>query len=208
MTPFSAAIGQHPGFVDDLPRRAAAFRSAGEWNDAKGAELVAAALHAHVGLQHVAAGLRVAGEVEGFDRVVFQSSLQGVLLRERFRARAIARCRLERTSSTRAVTLLSSPGPQTKSTWGIFSKIPSGSRSAMHPMTPTIMAGRLALVARSEPRREHLLFGVIADRTGVQQHEVGGFHALDRLVTQHAKLSENQLAVEHVHLAAHGFEID
>jgi hypothetical protein len=52
------------------------------------------------------------------------------------------------------------------------------------------------------------LFGVFADGAGVVEDDVGVVAILDGFVALDAELAEDELAVEHVHLAAEGFEIE
>ena len=82
------------------------------------------------------------------------------------------------------------------------------SRSAMHPITPITSPGSAALRRPQFPEpRPDLLLGVLAHGTGVEQDHVRALAVFDRFVSLGAKLPENQLAVEHVHLAAEGFQV-
>jgi hypothetical protein len=53
----------------------------------------------------------------------------------------------------------------------------------------------------------HLLLGVLADGARVVDHDVGRVAIIDRFVALGAKLAENELGVQDVHLAAEGFEV-
>jgi hypothetical protein len=80
------------------------------------------------------------------------------------------------------------------------SRVPS--RSAMQPMTPiTVPAfpSSARAVRRGAP---HFLLGMLAHRTGVVEDDVGVIARLGRHVPLPAELAEDELAVEHVHLAA------
>jgi hypothetical protein len=55
--------------------------------------------------------------------------------------------------------------------------------------------------------RPHLLLGVLAHRAGVVDDDVGLLAIGDGFVALRAELAEDELAVEHVHLAAEGFEV-
>lgn len=52
------------------------------------------------------------------------------------------------------------------------------------------------------------LFGVFADGAGVVKDDIGQIAVIGRLIAVSAKLPQNQLTVEHVHLAAEGFEVE
>ncbi len=78
----------------------------------------------------------------------------------------------------------------------------------LQPMTPitSLRVDRLALGGARQARPD-LLLGVLADRAGVVEDHVGGVAVLDPVRTHRsAELAEDRLAVEHVHLAAEGFE--
>ena len=51
-----------------------------------------------------------------------------------------------------------------------------------------------------------LLLGVLADGAGVEQDDVGGGRLVDEFVALAAEAADDELAVEHVHLAADGFD--
>src|SRR4051812_43678783 len=53
-----------------------------------------------------------------------------------------------------------------------------------------------------------LVFGVLADAAGVEQDRVGVVRAGGELVTVFAQASDDELAVEFVHLAADGFDVE
>ena len=66
--------------------------------------------------------------------------------------------------------------------------------------------GCLALAQLAQARPD-LLLGVLTHRAGVVKDHVGLIAILNALVSPRAKLPQNQLAVEHVHLAAESFQI-
>ena len=55
---------------------------------------------------------------------------------------------------------------------------------------------------------DHPLLGVVADGAGVQQDDVGALGPLHRVVAGCGELSEHQLGIAHVHLAAVRFDVD
>jgi hypothetical protein len=67
-------------------------------------------------------------------------------------------------------------------------------------MTPMTIPGRSAFVCRNSPRRLHTGTGVEDDHVG--RVAVGRF-----FVALGAQLAQHELAVEHVHLAAEGFQV-
>src|SRR5690606_35301040 len=54
----------------------------------------------------------------------------------------------------------------------------------------------------------HLLLGMLPHAAGVVDHDVGGVAIPGRLIPLPDELAEDQLGVEHVHLAAEGFEVE
>src|SRR5205823_2626049 len=56
--------------------------------------------------------------------------------------------------------------------------------------------------------RPDFLLGVLADGTGVVKDDIRMLAIVNRLIPLRAELAENELAVEHVHLAAEGFEVE
>ncbi len=52
-----------------------------------------------------------------------------------------------------------------------------------------------------------LVLGMLADAAGVEEDRVGAAGAVDQLVARLAQTGHHQLAVEHVHLAADGFDV-
>jgi hypothetical protein len=61
-------------------------------------------------------------------------------------------------------------------------------------------------VAQLAEAGPHLLLGVLADAAGVEHDDVGRVAVVGADVPLPAELAEHQLAVQHVHLAAEGFE--
>ena len=55
---------------------------------------------------------------------------------------------------------------------------------------------------------EDLLLGVVADTARVEKDDIGTGHIVDRFVPSRAELAHDQLAIEHVHLATHRFEVN
>ena len=55
---------------------------------------------------------------------------------------------------------------------------------------------------------DHALLGVIANRAGVDEDDVGAVRAVDGVVAVRRELPEHQLGVAHVHLAAVGLDVD
>src|SRR5207249_3629409 len=63
-------------------------------------------------------------------------------------------------------------------------------------------------VAQLPQSRPYLLLGVLADGAGVVEDHVRVVATFDGFVALGAELAHDELAVEHVHLAAERFEID
>ena len=78
----------------------------------------------------------------------------------------------------------------------------------MQPSTPMILSGLCFLACLSRPKRIDLVFGMLPHATGVKQNGVGLLRAIDQFVTLLAQTGHDQLAVEHVHLAADSFDIE
>ena len=55
---------------------------------------------------------------------------------------------------------------------------------------------------------EHALLSVVADRAGVDEDDVRSVGSFDGIIAMRRELSEHQLGVAHVHLAAVGFDVD
>ena len=53
-----------------------------------------------------------------------------------------------------------------------------------------------------------LLLGVLADGAGVEEEDVGVGGGVGEVVALPAERADDELAVEHVHLAADGFDVD
>jgi hypothetical protein len=66
--------------------------------------------------------------------------------------------------------------------------------------------GRLALLQLSQSRPD-LLLGMFAHRAGVVEDHICLLAILDRFIPLRAELPENQLAIEHVHLAAESLQV-
>ena len=79
----------------------------------------------------------------------------------------------------------------------------------MQPRTPITLSGMLALgVLEPAERAVDLVFGVLADAAGVEQDRVGVVRARGQLVTVFAQAGDDELAIELVHLAADGFDVE
>ena len=148
------------GFFEDGVGGARDFRAAGVGDDAVGAELVAAADDADVGLAlRPAAGARRSGRGRGVPGHLRRRGVRGRgpgfwsggRCCRRGRA-AAGRC--VRTFSRRAGSWSSSEGPHMRSTWGMRFMRERPSRSAMQPMTPTTREGSSALRVLRRPRRD------------------------------------------------------
>ena len=68
-------------------------------------------------------------------------------------------------------------------------------------------AGALVPLELAHPA-DHPLLGVVADRAGVDQHDIGVRRLLGADVALTAEQAEHQLGVGHVHLAAVGLDVD
>src|SRR5690606_23557820 len=66
---------------------------------------------------------------------------------------------------------------------------------------------RLLPVTHLTQPRPDLLLGMLAHRAGVVDHYVGALAIFSRVIALGAELTKHELAVEHVHLAAEGFEV-
>ena len=60
----------------------------------------------------------------------------------------------------------------------------------------------------SPSRPMHALFRVFADRAGVDENDVRAVGRVDGVIAVRRELSEHQLGVAHVHLAAVGLDVD
>src|SRR5262245_9315891 len=54
----------------------------------------------------------------------------------------------------------------------------------------------------------NLVLGVLADAAGIEENDVGALDRLGQLVAVAAQTSHHELAIEHIHLAADGFEVE
>ena len=54
----------------------------------------------------------------------------------------------------------------------------------------------------------HTLLGMVANRAGVEQDDVGAIRYVDRVIACGGQLAEHELSVADVHLAAVGFDED
>ena len=72
-----------------------------------------------------------------------------------------------------------------------------------------ILCGCLALgVLQPAQGAVDFVFGMLADAAGVEQNRVGLGWRIDQFVTVFAERRDNELAIEHVHLAADGFDVE
>ncbi len=76
----------------------------------------------------------------------------------------------------------------------------------MQPSTPITLSGLLPLVA-SQPAEGGvgLLLRMFAHGTGGEEDDVRGSRLVNEFVALAAEAADDQLAIEHVHLAADGF---
>ncbi len=101
------------------------------------------------------------------------------------------------------------PGPTTRSTYGARSKTVRWSFCAMQPITPMTLFGcRLLGVLQPAQRAVDLVFGMLANAARVEQNRVGVRRVGGQFVALLAKRGHHQLAVEHVHLATDGFDVE
>ena len=77
----------------------------------------------------------------------------------------------------------------------------------MQPVTPTIDPGFMLRLQLAEPADDALL-GVIANRAGVDENDVRTVGPIDGVIAVRRELSEHQLGIAHVHLAAVGLDVD
>ena len=79
----------------------------------------------------------------------------------------------------------------------------------MQPSTPMIVSGCCCFeLLQPAQGAVDLVLGVLADAARVQQDRVGLAGAIDQLVARLKQLGGDQLAVEHVHLAADGLDVE
>ena len=99
--------------------------------------------------------------------------------------------------------------PTIMSTYGARLRISSWSFWAMQPSTPMTASGlrRLSMPHAAEGG-VGLVLGVFANRTGVEEEHVGVGGRVGEVVALLAERADDELAVEHVHLAADGFDVD
>ncbi len=69
---------------------------------------------------------------------------------------------------------------------------------------------RMPLLVSAQPaqRAINLVLGMLTDAAGVEQNDIGLGGLMDQLIALPAQTSHDQLAVEHVHLAADGFDVE
>jgi hypothetical protein len=77
----------------------------------------------------------------------------------------------------------------------------------MHPVTPTIAPGFM-LRFSSPNLPSTALLRVVADRAGVDENDVRAVGSFHSVIAMRRELSEHQLGVAHVHLAAVGLYVD
>ena len=79
----------------------------------------------------------------------------------------------------------------------------------MQPMTPMILFGLFVLgVLQPAEGAVDFVLGMFADAAGVEQDRVGVVRAGGELVASVAQAGDDELAIEHVHLAADGFDVE
>ncbi len=77
----------------------------------------------------------------------------------------------------------------------------------MQPSTPMILCGWRCLACLQPPQSAvDFVFGMLPHAAGIEQNGVGFGGRIDQFVTLLAERRHDQLAIEHVHLAADGFD--
>src|SRR5690606_17822409 len=66
----------------------------------------------------------------------------------------------------------------------------------------------LLMLADQPDAGPDLVLRLLADRAGVVEHDIGRLPVVGEAVAQAPELAGDQLAVEHIHLAAEGLEVD
>ena len=160
------------------------------WNDAEGAELVAPAHDADPGADSVGTG----GSEIGVGLIPTQTRGQGRLLarlidekgKVAVRVRAYNQIELRHALEETSLQVLGHAPRDAEDDSGAAMLVPA--QLAQAPVDA--------------------LLGMLADGTGVDEDHVGFGGLIDPLVARGAELTEHQLGVGHVHLAAVGLDVD
>ncbi len=97
--------------------------------------------------------------------------------------------------------------PHTSETYGARSKIFSPSCCATQPSTPNFLPCFLHLLVIGEAI-ENFLLGLVADRAGVVENQIGLFDRLDLPIAFLHERPHDLFGVVDVHLAAESFEVE
>jgi hypothetical protein len=201
---FAAFVGKLSGFGDDVLWRAALFWSTYARHDAISTELVATDHDPHIGLIWRGTHGRVAQGVETFvapfdllPRAVFATeadfhflSATGFDVGDQIGnlmqlARADDQIDVRRTLENHPLIFLSHAAQDADDFVGIL----------------------LLGILQTAERAINLVFGVLANTAGVEQDRVGVARIIGELKAAFAQAGNDKLAVEHVHLAAHCFDV-
>ena len=206
-----AGVGEANHFLDDVRRRAVHFGPASVGDDAVGAELVAPASDADVGLGGAVGavvGAEAAGKVQRLE----------MILRRRERAAAAAgrahQRRLARlpgdggvVDQSRQPVQLAGPAEQVDLRELGEQVCPVALGHAADYADHQARVGFFTLLQLAESGPD-LLLGMLAHAAGVVEDDVCGVAVLGGLVPLAVELRQNQFAVQHVHLATEGFEVE
>ena len=127
--------------------------------------------------------------------------------RPRLRANCGSRVRF--TSSTSSGSRASWPVPQTISTCGraladdLLVLLGHAAENADH-----LLGIFLLMPDEAAESGIDLLLGMFADAARVEQNDVGVDRLVDQFVALPAQTADDELAIEHVHLAADGFDVE
>ncbi len=201
----AALIGQHAGFGQDVLRRTALLRAAGHGHDAVGAELVAADLDPQVGLEGRRPHGRIAERIEGLVAAadLLRRSLPAVQadgqLAASTRAGALDQFRrllqlprtddqidVRRTIEDQPLVLLGHAAQDADDLFGMTLLV-----------APELAQGAVDLV-----------LGVLPHAAGIEQDRVGLLDGIDQLVAVLPEAGHDHFAVQHIHLAADGLDVE
>ena len=204
---FLAALGgELADLGGDVLRRPALLRAAHARHDAVGAELVAADHDADVGLERRRPHRRVAQRV-----VALEAALD--LVARRFVAVEADRASLRLAGlldlGDQSGSCASWPVPQMMSTCGARLEDQLLVLLGHAAEDADDLVGMAALVAAQPAQGAvDLVLGVLADGAGVERITSASVGSCGQLVALAAQAADDQLAVEHVHLAADGFDVE
>ncbi len=180
-------------------------------DDAIGAEFVAAASDADVGLGHVVAGGDAAGKIEHFQAILgcFQRRASAYGCAHQGRLARAAAAGGDGGVVDQRCQLIQFAGAAEDVNVRVFPEnvdaVALGHAADDADDQVRIVGFAFPQLAQARP---DLLLGMFANRAGVIKNDIGLVAIVHGLITVSAKLPQNQLAVEHVHLAAEGFQVE